>query len=297
MIPSDFALFETRRLWAMELGHLQAWVRLAKGLKLERGDLRVAAEEIRAAAARPGARRVAGEVAVLPLLGVMSQRGGMSTAGTDAYARDVEAAAANADVSAIVLEIDSPGGEVYGVDEAAAAVRRAKAAKPVVAAVNSSAFSAAYYLASAASEILVTPGGEAGSVGVYAAHEDWSRAVDEMGITVTLVSAGEGKVDGNPYEPLSEEALADMKATVARYYGMFVDAVSKGRGVSAKKVREDWKARSYGAKDAVEIGMADAVGTVDDAIRRAATLARKQASVAASVDLEAETRMRARARG
>jgi len=297
MIPSDFAFFETRRLWAMELGHLQAWVRLAKGLKLERGDLRVAAEEIRAAAARPGARRVAGEVAVLPLLGVMSQRGGMSTAGTDAYARDVEAAAANADVSAIVLEIDSPGGEVYGVDEAAAAVRRAKAAKPVVAAVNSSAFSAAYYLASAASEILVTPGGEAGSVGVYAAHEDWSRAVDEMGITVTLVSAGEGKVDGNPYEPLSEEALADMKATVGRYYGMFVDAVSKGRGVSAKKVREDWKARIYGAKDAVEIGMADAVGTVDDAIRRAATLARKQASVAASVDLEAETRMRARARG
>jgi signal peptide peptidase SppA len=294
---NDFTMFADRRVWAMEIGALRAYVRLARGLQLDRASLRVLAEERQAVAARPAnGRRAAGEIAVIPLLGALTQRGGMSSQGTDDVARAVDEAARDADVSAIVLEVDSPGGEVYGVDEAAAVVRRARAGKPVVAAVNSQACSAAYYIASQATEIIVTPGGEVGSIGVYTAHEDWSRAVDEMGVVVTLVSEGEGKVDGNPYAPLSEEALADMKATVGRYYGMFVAAVSAGRNQPRDRIREEWKARVYGAKDAVRLGMADDVGTLDDAVRRASSLARSRKAVAASVDLEYETRTRARAR-
>lgn len=299
-ILTEFAAFATHRAWTMELGHLRAYVRLAKGLQLERGELRIVAEEQRAMAARPAdGRRPASSgspIAVIPLLGAMSQRGGLSSAGTDDFSAAVKAAANDVSVSGIVLEVDSPGGEVYGIEEAYQEVRRARGQKPVVAQVNSRAFSGGYYVASGADEILVTPGGEVGSIGAYMAHEDWSRAMDEAGVTVTLVSAGEGKTDGNPARPLSEDALADMTATVERYYGMFVSAVSKGRKVPASTVRDKWKARIYGAEQAVEMGMADSIGTLQDAIGKADKLARARQRTAAALDVETEARMRARSR-
>lgn len=296
-VLSEFVAFATHRAWTMELGHLRAYVRLAKGFQLERGELRIVADEQRSMAARPAdGRRQAGSIAVVPLLGAMSQRGGLSSAGTDDFTAAVAAAANDVSVSGIVLEIDSPGGEVYGIEEAYQEVRRARGQKPVVAQVNSRAFSGGYYVASGADEIIVTPGGEVGSVGAYMAHEDWSRALDEAGVTVTLVSAGEGKTDGNPAQPLSEAAVADMRKAVERVYGMFVSAVSKGRKVPASTVREKWKARIYGADEAVEMGMADSVGTLTDAITRAGKLARTRERVAAAADLEADVRMRARSR-
>ncbi|HEV2064048.1 MAG TPA: S49 family peptidase, partial [Thermoanaerobaculia bacterium] len=181
---------------------------------------------------------------------------------------------------------DSPGGEVYGADEAATVIRGVRASKPVVAVANSLAASAAYYLASQANELLVTPSGEVGSIGVYAVHEDWSAALDEGGVKVTFVSAGEGKTDGNDAQPLSDTAKADMQAAVDRYYSMFTAAVAKGRGVSVDRVRSEWKAKVYGAKQAVEVGMADAVGTLDDAIRRASALARARSAAPSATSLE-----------
>lgn len=296
-ILTELAALAARRAWTMELAHLRAYVRLTKGMQLERSELRILAEEKAAAAARPpSGRQVEGAIAVIPLLGAMTQRGGMSSAGTDAFGQAVKSSAGDTNIRAMVLEIDSPGGEVYGVENAATEVARAAKIKPVIVSVNSLTASAAYYVASQASEIMVTPGGELGSIGVYAAHEDWSRAMDEAGVIVTLVSAGEGKTDGHPFAPLSEEALADMTSTVNRCYGEFVAAVSKGRRVSEAKVRDKWKARVYGAQDAVEIGMADSIGTLSDAIRRAGQLSRSRSAVAAALDVEVETRMRARNR-
>lgn len=242
-----------------------------------------------------GAGRSAGDIAVVPVMGLLTQRGswyGMSIEGVRANLRNALADGSRA----VVLEFDSPGGEVYGVDELATEIRQARGTKPIVASVNSLSASASYYLAAQADEILVTPSGEIGSVGVYAMHEDWSRALDQMGITVSFITAGEGKTDGNMFEALSDEVRAEMQADIDRYYGMFVAAVAKGRRVSVETIRAGWKAKVYGAKDAVAIGMATGVGTIEDAIRRAGALAQDRKAVTASVDVEVAVRQRARAR-
>jgi signal peptide peptidase SppA len=268
--------------WATTLPHLRAIRASALEAQLEYWAARM----------QP---RASGDVAVIPILGTITQRGSWFGASTEGTANALRNALADGS-RAIVLEIDSPGGEVYGVDELATLIRASRGGKPIVAVANALAASAAYYIASQADELLVTPSGEVGSIGVYGGHEDWSGALDQMGIVVTLISAGEGKVDGNPFEALSDEARADMQASVDRYYGMFTTAVAKGRKVSVDTVRSSWKAKVYGAKEAVAIGMADSVGTIDDAIRRAGALAAERRALSASVDLEADRRRRARSR-
>jgi signal peptide peptidase SppA len=218
-------------------------------------------------------------VAVIPILGVVTQRGGMDAItcegfrSTDDIAAEVQSAAADPKVDAIVLEVDSPGGEVFGVPEAWTVIREAAKSKPIVAAVNSVSASAAYYLSSAATEIWVTPSGQVGSIGVYCLHVDISKWLEDNGETWTFISAGKYKVEGNPAEKLSDEARAAIQGEIDRYFDMFEGHVAKGRGVSVKKVHAGFgEGRMVGATAAVEQGMADKVGTFEQAIRRAAQL-------------------------
>lgn len=220
-------------------------------------------------------------VAVIPVAGVITKRvsllallfgGGGST--LSRIQKSLRAAVNDDQVGAIVLEVDSPGGVVDGVPELAAEIRAARARKPIVAVANAQAGSAAYWLASQASELFVTPSGEVGSIGVFVRHEDWSAFDEQLGVKTTLIHAGRFKVEGNPYEPLSDEARAAIQADVDAYYDMFVADVAKGRGVKASAVRSGFgEGRMVLAADAVAAGMADAVGTVDDAVTRAARLA------------------------
>ena len=238
--------------------------------------------------ARGGRGAVAGSVAVIPVIGTVTQRGdvidSVSTRSTDDIAAEVAAAAAEPKVDAIVLEIDSPGGEVFGVPEAWQAIRETRKLKPVVAAVNSVAASAGYYLASATDEIVVTPSGEVGSIGVYMLHIDASKYLEEMGEKWSFISAGKYKVEGNPTEPLGDEARGAYQAVVDRYYDMFVRDVARGRKRSDKTVRNGFgQGRMVGAAEAVEQGMADQVGTLDQAIRRASQLGRERREAGAGM--------------
>jgi signal peptide peptidase SppA len=270
------------RTWAIQLHYLRAIAARAEATSPDVWAAR-------------GAGRASGDVTIIPVMGLLTQRGGYWGMSSTAIGQRFQDAMADGS-KAVVLEVDSPGGEVYGVDELASTIRAARGGKPVVAVANSVAASAAYYIASQADEVLVTPSGEVGSIGVYAVHEDWSRALDEYGVTVTLVSAGEGKTTGNMFEPLSEGARAEMQASVDRYYGMFASAVAKGRRVPVEQIRSEWKAKMYGAKDAVAVGLADGVGTLDDAVRRAGSLSQQRRAVAAAVDIEVEARRRRRQR-
>src|SRR5690606_12609791 len=109
-------------------------------------------------------------------------------------------------VGTIVLDVDSPGGGVYGVAEFAEEIYKARGQKRIVAVANSMAASAAYWIATAADELVVTPGGEVGSIGVYMLHEDWSGAYEKAGIKPTVIKFGENKAEGIDVEPLSESA-------------------------------------------------------------------------------------------
>lgn len=185
----------------------------------------------------------------------------------EGIARAVQRAVADSAVSAIVLDIDSPGGAIFGLPEAAEAVFAARSAKRVIAVANHVAASAAYWLASQANELVVTPAGTVGSVGVLNAHADFSRALDRAGLKVTYVTAGEFKAERAGEFPLNAEARAEMQREVDRYYGMFVNAVARGRGKSAAHVRERFgEGRMLLAQDAVRVGAADRVGTLDDVL-------------------------------
>jgi len=235
-------------------------------------------------------------VAVLPLLGTIYQRAGLLTessggTSTEAFAKAFRQALADAQVGAIVLDVDSPGGAVNGVDELATEIYRARGTKPIVAVANGTAASAAYWIATAADELIVTPSGEVGSVGVLAVHEDYSKALETEGIRPTLITAGKFKGEASPYQPLTEEARASIQGRVDEYYGMFVRAVARHRGVAADEVRNGFgEGRVVGAKRAVELGMADGVATLDETIERLSRRRRAQGGTRAEADLEMRER-------
>lgn len=213
-----------------------------------------------------------GAIAVIPVYGTIVQRasqidiceGGTSTQQISAALAD---ALADDTVSQILLDIDSPGGSVYGVQELAAEIMRAK--KPVIAVANSLAASAAYWIGCAATEFYVTPGGEVGSIGVWMAHQDWSKALADAGVNTTLISAGQFKVEGNPYQPLGEDAQRFMQSRVDDYYAAFTQGVARGRKVGIEQVRKGMgQGRVLGADQAVSESMVDGVATFDEVVAR-----------------------------
>lgn len=268
------AVFDTP--WAIlpsKLRAIQAVVlRHAAGVRLAQAQLDALVE---AATRRPPAPN-GGAVAVLPVMGVISQRMNMMSAfsggtSTEQLGAAFQQAIADPQVGAVVLEIDSPGGSVFGVQELWDQIYAARGRKPIVAVANSLAASAAYYIASAADEIAVTPSGEVGSIGVIATHVDESQALANEGLSVSFVTAGKYKAEGNSAEPLGDEARAFLQKRVDEYYAMFVNSVAKGRGVSSADVRGGFgQGRVVGARDAKAMGMVDRIETLDQTINRLA---------------------------
>ena len=217
-----------------------------------------------------------GGIAVIPLYGVVTQRGNMvddvsgpGSVSTQQFAAALRQALADETVSQILIDIDSPGGSVYGVSELADEIASARTQKPVVAIANSLAASAAYWIGCSASEFYVSPGGEVGSIGVWQAHFDYSQAFATEGVKPTLISAGKYKVEGNPYAPLDEEAQAFMQSRVDDYYTTFTKAVARGRGVPISQVRDGMgQGRVLGAEAALAQNMVDGIATFDDVVKK-----------------------------
>lgn len=217
-----------------------------------------------------------GGIAVLPLYGVITQRGNMvddvsgpGSVSTQQFALALRQALADDTINQILIDIDSPGGSVYGVSELSDEIAGARAQKPVVAIANSLAASAAYWIGCSASEFYVSPGGEVGSIGVWQAHFDHSQALAAEGITPTLISAGKYKVEGSPYAPLDEDAQGFMQSRVDDYYAAFTKAVARGRGVPIAQVRDGMgQGRVLGADAALAQNMVDGIATFDDVVRK-----------------------------
>ncbi len=221
----------------------------------------------------PAARALgppSGKVAVIPIHGTLVRRtsGIEAESGLASYtgiAAQLDAALTSPEVAAILLDIDSPGGESGGVFDLADRIRAASEVKPVWAVANDMAFSAAYALASAATRVFVARTGGVGSIGVIAMHVDQSEKDAQDGVRYTAVFAGERKNDLNPHEPISTEAHAVLKAEVDRIYDLFVETVARHRGLDADAVRATEAGLFFGP-DAVATGLADAVGSLDDAL-------------------------------
>jgi signal peptide peptidase SppA len=262
--------------WAILPLKLHAIVEL---LAIRASGARLSAEQIqdRAGPRRDPSPTVQGAVRVLPLVGTLFPRASemAESSGVMSLSRwraELNRAAADPSISAIVLDVDSPGGAVFGTPEAADAVHAARGRKPVVAVANGMAASAAYWIASQADELVIAPGGQVGSIGVIRAHEDLSAALEKEGVKITLIAAGKYKTEGHPFGPLSAESLAHFQSVVDEYYRSFTAAVGRGRGVSASVVKAGFgEGRMVMARQAVTLGMADRIGTLDDTVARLAS--------------------------
>ncbi len=144
-------------------------------------------------------------IAVLPLYGVVTQRGNMvddisgpGSTSTQKFTSALRQVLADDTVGQILIDIDSPGGSVYGVAELATEIVKARAQKPVVAVANSLAASAAYWIGCSAGEFYVTPGGEVGSIGVWQAHFDYSKALESKSVEVGEEADAQAAPDADP---------------------------------------------------------------------------------------------------
>ncbi|MFJ5423222.1 S49 family peptidase, partial [Wolbachia endosymbiont of Drosophila barbarae] len=164
----------------------------------------------------------------------------------------------DSDIETILLDIDSPGGEVNGVFDLADFIYNAREKKRIIAIANDDAYSAAYAIASSAEKIFLTRTSGVGSIGVIASHIDQSRFDEKQGIKYTTIFAGSRKNDLNPHEPVTSESLGSLQKEVDRLYEMFVQLIARNRGLSIEKIRSTEAGLYFGEK-AVEIGLADGV--------------------------------------
>jgi len=209
-----------------------------------------------------------GGTAIVNISGVLSPKGSSGTS-TERLAAQMRDLAADKKIGAIILNVESPGGFVYGTPEAADAIYEARKSKPVVAVATTMAASAAYWLASQSSAFYASPSADVGSVGVYASHTDTSGFEDKIGFKTTLVSAGPKKVLGNPYEALTEEAQAEIQESVDESYQSFLNAIARGRGISAKDVASGHgEGALVSAHKAQGKGMIDGVMTLQEVVSK-----------------------------
>ena len=225
----------------------------------------------------PGSARLGyvladGGIAVVPVVGPLLSRGDWLTEmfGIMSYADvadAVDTAFANPAASAVLLEVDSPGGEVGGLFDLVEQIREARAStgKPLWAVASESALSAGYAIASIADRIYVTRTGEVGSIGVVAAHVDESAADAMAGQKWTLIQAGAKKTAGNPHEPLAPGAFAEIQTDVDALYADFVALVAANRGIVPEAIRST-EAAIYRGKRALAARLADRIGTVTTAL-------------------------------
>jgi len=216
------------------------------------------------------APNVIGNTAVLGVSGTISLRaswwqlffGGTSI---DVLTKHLKVLVADDSIRRIVLDVDSPGGYVDGVDVFAQAVFDAREKKEIVAMVNPMCASAAYWIASAAHEIYITSGTSiTGSIGVIISHVDYSKMLEGDGVKVTEITAGKYKNIASSHKPLSKEGKEELQAQADYIYSLFVNDVAKHRNKTVDEALAMADGRIFLGRQAVDIGLADGFKTMSD---------------------------------
>lgn len=248
--------------WAIDSAVLQSMIDAARNPQASR------------AASRGSGSPSVGTVAVLPVYGVIKQRSGglleqfFGGTSTQSLAYQFRRLMADDSVKAIILDVDSPGGTAAGVPELADEIFAARGRKKTIAVANSLNASAAYWISSQTDQVVVTPSAIVGSIGVIAMHEDVSGMADKLGVKVTLITAGKYKGEASPFAPLTDAARAAEQRNVDEIYGLFVNAVARGRKTTAAAVRAGYgEGRAVSAKQAIASGLADRIATLDQVLR------------------------------
>jgi len=179
----------------------------------------------------------------------------------------------DASVKAIVLRVDSPGGGVGPSQEIYEEVRKAAKLKPLVVSMGSVAASGGYYIAAPARRILANPGSITGSIGVIMEFTNFQELLQKIGLRSDVVKSGEHKDIGSPIRPMTETDRKILQAMIDDVHAQFIDAVAEGRKLEVEKVRSLADGRIFTGRQAMEAGLVDELGNLQDAIDVAAGLA------------------------
>ncbi|WP_374699397.1 S49 family peptidase [Wolbachia endosymbiont (group A) of Limnophora tigrina] len=209
-------------------------------------------------------------IKVIPIHGILTKNSEAfdDILGMTSYEKireEIEEALIDEEVETIILNIDSPGGEVNGLFDLSDFIYEARTKKRIVAIANDDAYSAAYAIASSAEKVFVSRTSGIGSIGVIASHIDQSAFDEKQGIKYTTVFAGSRKNDLNPHEPITSESMESLKEEVNRLYEMFVQLIARNRNLSTEKIKSTEAGLYFGEK-AIEIGLADGITTFSEFI-------------------------------
>lgn len=241
----------------------------------EERDIRAIEAQLgRALANEPAPYEIDRGVAVVDVSGVLAKRMDLFTrisggTSTRTVARNFSAALADPGAHSILLNVDSPGGEVDGTQELSNLIANSRAqGKPIVALADGMAASAGYWIASAASRIYAADETTMlGSIGVIATHFDVSKANEMRGVKVTQITAGKYKGLGSPYKPLDRESEDTIQGILDQIYSVFVKDVAAHRGVSTERVLSDMAdGREFIGEQAVAAGLADGIANREQVI-------------------------------
>ncbi len=229
--------------------------------------------KIKEAPERANAPYMKGRTKVVPVIGPLAKKMNLFTqiSGGTSYQmieKDIKAGLEDKKVDDILLDVDSPGGSVFGLFELANFIHENKNVKPIHAFSSSQMTSAAYMLGSATGHITAGVADQIGSIGVIMAHYDHSKQDEMRGVKRTFITAGKYKGTGHDAAPLSSEDRKEIKSKVDYYYSMFVDNVARNRGVdSAQVVEKMAEGRIFIGEQAREVGLIDKIGTFNDALQ------------------------------
>lgn len=256
-----------------------------KPMLIEEGTLRMMLAALNASALFPAPQAAYGsgrsgnivtiksEVAVIPVLSILSYRPLdywsylFSDTTYQEIRKNFRQAMGDNSVSAVVMDIASPGGGVEGVFDLVDEIYQSRGVKPIYAVINESALSAAYLIASAADKVFLPRTGFAGSIGTKAVHIDESAAEADAGLKYTEIYSGDRKIDGTPHAPLTDEARAVYQKLVDQTHDLFIETVARNRGLKSADIRAQ-QAAIYTGKEAVAAGLADAVLSWDAAWKK-----------------------------
>ncbi|MBL7063705.1 MAG: signal peptide peptidase SppA [Anaerolineae bacterium] len=179
-------------------------------------------------------------------------------------------AAANPAIKAIVVSVNSPGGSVVASDEIYHALLEFE--KPVVVWMSEMAASGGYYISCGGDHVFAHPGTLTGSIGVISQFFNAEGLMDKVGVDVVVIISGPSKDIGSPFREMTEEEQAIWEGIIDEVYDGFVEIVAQARGLPLENVRELADGRVYTGQQALELGLVDEVGILDDAIAKAAEL-------------------------
>ena len=185
-------------------------------------------------------------------------------------------AAEDDDVKAVVLRMNSPGGDAFLSEQLWHAVKQLRSKKPVVVSMGDYAASGGYYISSAANRIVAQPNTLTGSIGIFGLFPNFSELVHKVGVNVEVVKTNDfaDLTISMPYKPLTNEQRALIQGHVERGYDVFLSRVAEGRHMTKAQVDSVGQGRVWLGRKAQTLGLVDKLGGLDVAIKEAASLAK-----------------------